>query len=64
MPRQNSAGRPPAATKERETPAPQDAVVVQFPGSARRSARPTPATGEARGQILLFLGVRYERLAS
>lgn len=39
-------------------------VVVPFPSPAMRPDRPAPGSGEARGQILLFLGVRYERLAS
>lgn len=64
MPRHKSAGRPPAPVHELEIAAAQDAVVVQFPGRARRPARPEPLSGETRGQILLFLGVRYERLAS
>jgi hypothetical protein len=38
------------------------AVVVPFPAGAR--PRRAPAADEARGEILLFLGVRYERLAS
>ena len=39
------------------------AVLVPFPpGSNRR--RKAPASGERRGEILFFLGVRYERLAS
>lgn len=39
-------------------------VVISFPSRAKRPDRPAPVSGEARGQILLFLGVRYERLAS
>jgi hypothetical protein len=39
-----------------------NAVVIPFP--ARKAARKAPPEGEARGEILLFLGVRYERLAS
>ena len=36
--------------------------VVPFAASARPRRR--PEAGERRGEILLFLGVRYERLAS
>lgn len=64
MPRHKSAGRPSAPVQEREAAATEEAVVVQFPCRARRPARSAPVTGETRGQILLFLGVRYERLAS
>lgn len=38
------------------------AVVVPFPAGSRPHR--VPSVGEARGEILLFLGVRYERLAS
>ena len=38
------------------------AIVIPFPACA--SSRKAPPEGEARGEILLFLGVRYERLAS
>lgn len=37
------------------------ATVVPFPARRRRE-REAPRAGEPRGQILLFLGVRYERL--
>ena len=40
------------------------AIVIPFPGPETRQARPIPPSGEPRGEILLFLGVRYERLAS
>lgn len=35
--------------------------LIPFPPASRRSPRPGPAEGEPRGQILLFMGVRYER---
>ncbi len=39
-------------------------TVIPFPRpDARRTCR-IPRSGEQRGEILLFLGVRYERLAS
>jgi hypothetical protein len=44
-----------------DTPRP-GALVIPFP--TRTAARKAPPAGEARGEILLFLGVRYERLAS
>jgi hypothetical protein len=40
------------------------AIVIPFPGPEARRARRIPRSGEPRGEILLFLGVRYERLAS
>ncbi|MFC6792536.1 hypothetical protein ACFQE0_25035 [Methylobacterium komagatae] len=43
---------------------PSEGVVIPFPGLTQRPARPAPDSSEARGQILLFLGVRYERRAS
>jgi len=57
---------------ERRTPSPSPmeaaprpgSVVVPFPARAARPARREPRTGEARGEVVLFLGVRYERLAS
>ncbi|MCJ2016554.1 MULTISPECIES: hypothetical protein [unclassified Methylobacterium] len=39
-------------------------LVIPFPGPEARRARRIPRSGEPRGEILLFLGVRYERLAS
>ncbi|GJE48999.1 hypothetical protein GOFOIKOB_2033 [Methylobacterium tardum] len=48
----------------RESTAAASAVLIPFPGpEARRTCR-IPRSGERRGEILLFLGVRYERLAS
>ena len=40
------------------------AVLVPFPAAGARRNRRIPRAGERRGEILLFLGVRYERLAS
>ncbi|KAB1075551.1 hypothetical protein [Methylobacterium planeticum] len=37
-------------------------TVLAFP-AGQRPRREGPATGEPRGEILLFLGVRYERVA-
>ena len=57
----------PAALRS-DTPTPEGAQraplgrVVPFAASARPRRR--PEAGERRGEILLFLGVRYERLAS
>lgn len=53
---------PPAEADHEAQPRP-GAVLLSFPphGGRRRRA---PRSGEARGEILFFLGVRYERLAS
>jgi hypothetical protein len=46
-------------------PAPSaSAALIPFPGPETRRTRRQPRSGEPRGEILLFLGVRYERLAS
>lgn len=37
--------------------------LIPFPPASRRQPRPGPGEGEPRGQILLFMGVRYERLS-
>jgi len=37
-------------------------TVVPFPGSASRRSRAALRDGDPRGEILLFTGVRYERL--
>jgi hypothetical protein len=37
-------------------------VIVAFPGVASRPCRPSLGPDEPRGEILLFTGVRYERL--
>jgi hypothetical protein len=38
------------------------AVIITFPDRAYRPSRAAPRLGEPRGEILLFTGVRYERL--
>ncbi|GBU17421.1 MULTISPECIES: hypothetical protein [Methylobacterium] len=45
----------------RETARPSGAVILAFPPDAP-SRRAPLREDEARGEILLFLGVRYERL--
>ena len=40
------------------------AALIAFPGPEARRTRRIVRSGEQRGEILLFLGVRYERLAS
>lgn len=35
--------------------------IIAFPAASHRPARAAPSADEARGQILLFTGVRYER---
>ncbi|GJE46488.1 hypothetical protein [Methylobacterium soli] len=47
-----SEARPPRTT----------GTILAFPG-AQRPRREGPAADEPRGEILLFLGVRYERMA-
>ena len=37
-------------------------VIIAFPDPASRPHRPALRPDEPRGEILLFLGVRYERL--
>ncbi|MET0369169.1 MAG: hypothetical protein ABW058_13475 [Methylobacterium sp.] len=56
---ERSAVSPPASDEPART-----GIVVPFPSRGARPTRPAPVSGESRGQILLFLGVRYERLAS
>ena len=42
---------------------PQSAgTIITFPKPADRPNRGAPRPGEPRGEILLFTGVRYERL--
>ena len=48
----------------RESTAAASAVLIPFPGPEERRTCRIPRSGERRGEILLFLGVRYERLAS
>ena len=53
-----------AISPMRESTAAASAVLIPFPGpEARRTCR-VPRSGERRGEILLFLAVRYERLDS
>lgn len=40
------------------------AILVPFPAPGGRRRYRTPSSDERRGEILFFLGVRYERLAS
>ena len=58
--------RPCTATDgtQRDPASTTHAIVISFPGPEARQARRIPRSGERRGEILLFLGVRYERLAS
>ena len=37
-------------------------VILAFPEPSARQTRTPPAEGEPRGEILIFTGVRYERL--
>ena len=37
-------------------------VIITFPDRVDRPHRAAPRPGEPRGEILLFTGVRYERL--
>lgn len=55
--------RPKAAPVEQAPPRPSGEV-VPFAARSPRRFRRTPAEGETYGQILLFLGVRYERTDS
>lgn len=52
------------APMRRTAPEKEGADVVPFPGHSRRPVRLAPSSDEAKGKILLFVGVRYERLAS
>lgn len=62
---QETADRPRTRVGAMGEPAPAaHAIVIPFPGPEARRARRIPRSGEPRGEILLFLGVRYERLAS
>ena len=53
-----------AADPLREANANATAALIPFPGTEARRTRRILRSGEQRGEILLFLGVRYERLAS
>lgn len=37
-------------------------IVIPFPPPPPRRARAEAADGQARGELLLFMGVRYERM--
>ncbi len=37
-------------------------VIIAFPDPATRAARAPLGEGDPRGEILLFTGIRYERL--
>ncbi|WP_375454555.1 hypothetical protein [uncultured Methylobacterium sp.] len=52
----------PAPAAEAAPAAARSGFVLPFAPAASPRRRPEP--GEARGEILLFLGVRYERRAS
>lgn len=59
--------RPSAASADpvrQPAPVRPGAVLLAFPAPGSRRRRSAPLSGERRGEILLFLGVRYERLAS
>jgi hypothetical protein len=55
---------PEAAEPVRAPGQPSSAALIPFPGAEARRSRRIPRSDEQRGEILLFLGVRYERLAS
>jgi hypothetical protein len=40
------------------------AVVIAFPDMASRPVRPPVPSGEPRGEVLLFTGIRYEHSAT
>jgi hypothetical protein len=62
---QETADRPRTRVVAKGTTAPAaHASIIPFPGPEAHRARRVPRSGEPRGEILLFLGVRYERLAS
>ena len=52
------------AGRTREGASTAGTIVIPFPGPEARRASRIPRADERRGEILLFLGVRYERLAS
>lgn len=54
----------PAADPARRAVQAPSATLIPFPGAESRRTCRIPRSGERRGEILLFLGVRYERLAS
>jgi hypothetical protein len=65
-PQEIGAARPSmhAADSTRKAATAPSAVLIPFPGADTRRTCRIPRSGERRGEILLFLGVRYERLAS
>lgn len=68
FPQAETTGVPPSAGSAdpvlRPAPARPGAVLLPFPAPGTRRRRSAPLSGERRGEILFFLGVRYERLAS
>lgn len=64
MPRDHSLERRKIDAPQADVPARPEAAVIPFPTRESRPARPAPSGGETRGEVVLFLGVRYERLAS
>jgi hypothetical protein len=65
-PQVTSALRPPMPANDATYDARPDAsaILIPFPSQEGRRTRRLPRTEEQRGEILFFLGVRYERLAS
>ena len=53
-----------AADAARDARPDESAILLPFPGPEARRTRRLPQSDEQRGEILFFLGVRYERLAS
>jgi len=64
MPRDQHSERRTLPSPAAEAPARPCGIVIPLPARTSRPTRPAPSAGEARGEVLLFLGVRYERLAS
>ena len=64
MPRDLLHERRPSPGPLAEAPARREATVIPLPPRPARPARPAPGGDEVRGEVVLFLGVRYERLAS
>ncbi|SFL52299.1 hypothetical protein [Methylobacterium pseudosasicola] len=61
-PRVTRALRPPMPANDARPDA--SALLIPFPSAEARRTRRLPRADEQRGEILFFLGVRYERLAS
>ncbi|KAA0123889.1 hypothetical protein CIW48_10385 [Methylobacterium sp. P1-11] len=53
-----------AADPTRRAAPTTSATLIPFPAAEARPTSRVPRSSERRGEILLFLGVRYERLAS